>query len=89
VTYIRTASQYSYLKPWFLYGMALALLIYRSWKKTRTIEEDVLVLSAFLYLMSLIVFGNAADARLVFYTTTTLSIVIFISMKSMINWISK
>jgi hypothetical protein len=37
-------------------------------------------LSAIFYLAGLVLFGNAADARLPFYTTTALLLVTFISI---------
>jgi hypothetical protein len=45
-----------------------------------TADSLILFLSAILYFSGLVLLGNAADARLTFYTTTALLMFIFLSI---------
>lgn len=78
--YIIKASQIPVFKPWFLYLIAIAGFIYLIWIRALTAEYLTLFLSAIFYFSSLVIFGNAADARLPFYTTTALLMFIFLSI---------
>ncbi|MFZ3231125.1 MAG: hypothetical protein WA160_13035 [Pseudobdellovibrio sp.] len=68
--YIIGASQFSIFRPWFLYFVTFILFAFILTKKTFVIEQIVLFSSGVFYLGGLIIFGNAADARLLFYSTT-------------------
>lgn len=80
VTYIVHASELPFFKPWFLYLLAVVFLVYLVWTKALTAGHSTIFLSAVFYFGGLVVFGNAADARLLFYTTTALLMFTFISI---------
>jgi len=80
VSYIVHASALPFFKPWVLYILAIGSLVYLIWVKALTAGHSILFISAIFYLGGLVIFGNAADARLLFYTTTLLSMFTFISM---------
>jgi hypothetical protein len=80
VAYIFQASQLSFFKPWFLYLISIAAFIYMVLVRALTAGYLTIFISALLYFAGLVAFGNAADARLLFYTTTLLSLFIFISI---------
>ena len=79
-SYIDMFSQFFVFKPWFIYFLSIAAFIYMLRIKELTPEYFTLFMSAYFYFSGIVAFGNASDARLLFYTTTTLSIFIFISM---------
>lgn len=78
--YIIGASQFSIFRPWFLYFITCILFVFILVKKTFIVEQIVLFFSGMFYLGGLILFGNAADARLLFYTTTVFFIVTCFSL---------
>ena len=80
VSYIVQASQLTLFKPWFLYLTSIAAFIYMLLARVLSTEYLVIFLSAVFYFAGLVLFGNAADARLPFYTTTALSIFTIISI---------
>lgn len=80
VDYIIRASQLSFLKPWFLYLISIGFFVYLVLARALTASYLTIFLSAIFYFAGLVIFGNAADARLPFYTTTALSIFAFISI---------
>jgi hypothetical protein len=80
VAYIINASELPFLKVWFIYLLSIGSLIYLVGTRTLTAVHSTIFLSAFFYFGGLVIFGNAADARLLFYTTTALSMLIFITI---------
>jgi hypothetical protein len=70
VTYINQKSNWTIFRPWFLYLIAVAILIRLSYIGAATMAHGVMFLSGLFYFGGLVAFGNAADARLLFYTTT-------------------
>jgi hypothetical protein len=80
VTYIVHASKLPFFKPWFLYLMSIFYFIYMVWNRKITGDYLALFLSAYFYFAGLVLFGNAADARLVLYTSTVLLIFTFSSL---------
>jgi hypothetical protein len=80
VGYIVKASDFFFYKPWFLYLISIIAFVYMLRIRALTAPCLTLYLSATFYLSSLIMFGNAADARLTFYTTTVLIMFTFISI---------
>ena len=80
VDYIDNASKLPFFKPWFLYITSIVAFIYMVRTRGLATEHLILFLSAIMYFAGLVGFGNAADARLPFYTTTVLLMIIFISM---------
>jgi hypothetical protein len=80
VTYITKGSTSLLLKPWIIYLISFGCLLYMLKIKAMAGAHLTLFLSAVFYFGGLIIFGNAADARLLFYTTTALSIFTFISL---------
>ena len=78
VRYIIDSSSIFFLKPWFIYLVSLALFVYGVVARLIGLEMVTLGMSGFLYFMSLVGFGNAADARLPFYTNVIAIISIFI-----------
>ncbi len=79
VSYIIQASKLTFFKPWFLYLLSVGSVIYMIQARAITLEIAVILLSAILYFIGLVLFGNAADARLPFYTTTALFMLTFFS----------
>lgn len=79
VDFIVKYSEFFMLKPWFLYILGLLFVGYLILIKKMNIEISVLLLSALFYLGGLIVFGNAADARLPFYTNIIFIVIIILS----------
>jgi hypothetical protein len=80
VTYIINASELPFLKTWFIYLLSIISLIYLISTRTLTVGHSVIFLSAIFYFGGLVIFGNAGDARLLFYTTTALLMLVFISI---------
>ena len=74
VGYIYHSSRFPLFKPWFLYLFSIVLFVYSILTGRLTIEYSTIYFSGFFYLTGTILFGNAADARLPFYTTTAISI---------------
>lgn len=79
VSYVVESSRIVLLRPWFIYMLAIGALFYMYQVRALTVCSLALFLSGVFYFGGLVVFGNAADARLLFYTTTTLSIFVFIA----------
>jgi hypothetical protein len=67
--YIVVSSNFTVTRPYFIYSFCFFVFIWRLFALKKN-SDFYLLLSALLYLGSLIVFGNAADARLPFFTTT-------------------
>lgn len=80
VAYIIHASHLPFFKPWFLYLISIGVFIYMVWMRALTAVFLTIFLSAIFYFAGLVAFGGAADARLLFYTTTALSMFTFISI---------
>lgn len=80
VAYIGNASQWAFFKPWFLYLASIVAFIYLIWIRALTASYLTLFLSALFYFAGLVLFGNAADARLPFYATTAFLMVTGISV---------
>jgi hypothetical protein len=72
VAYIVHASQLPFFKPWFLYIISIGVFIYMVRIRALTAGLLTIFLSAIFYFAGLVAFGNAADARLPFYSTTAL-----------------
>ena len=80
VGYIVKASDLFFYKPWFLYLISIIAFVYMLRIRALTAPYLTLYLSSIFYFSGLIMFGNAADARLPFYTTTVLALFTFISI---------
>jgi hypothetical protein len=80
VAYIVKASNLPFYKPWFLYLISIGAFIYMLRVRALTASYLTIFLSAGFYFAGLVAFGNAADARLLFYTTTALSMFTFIAV---------
>lgn len=65
--YIISASRWFFLRPWFVYSITAIALIYALSRRRVEAGQAVLWLSTALYASGLFMFGNAADARLLFY----------------------
>jgi hypothetical protein len=78
VSYIVKFSKLHFLRPWFLYIVSIGCFIYLIIRKKLTLELFAIVFSGIFYFAGLVAFGNAADARLLFYTTTALFMFSFI-----------
>ncbi|MBI2448541.1 hypothetical protein HYV44_03240 [Candidatus Microgenomates bacterium] len=79
VGYIIKASNWLFFRPWFLYFLSIIAFVYMLRVRALKADLSALFLSGLFYLASLILFGNAADARLPFYTTTALLILTFVA----------
>lgn len=80
VSYIVSASSLPFFKPWFLYILSIASFVYMIRIRALTAGHLIIFMSAIFYFASLVLFGNAADARLPFYTTTAILVFVFISI---------
>ncbi len=80
VAYVVRACHWTVLKPWFIYVIAWLLLVPVIACGVMSIELFVLHSSAMLYLAGLIMYGNAADARLLFYSTTAMMLACCVSV---------
>jgi len=78
--YIENASQFYFLKPWFIYVLSVIALMYMATIKKLTLGYVAIYTSAAFYFLGLIGFGNAADARLLFYTTSILTMFSFVAI---------
>ncbi|WP_339493559.1 hypothetical protein [Pseudomonas sp. RA_105y_Pfl2_P56] len=81
VQYIVDASELFVFKPWLLYLVSMLLFLLLLIQKRLNVEIIVVYFSAGFYFFGLALFGNAADARLLFYTNTmsVLGIVLLLS----------
>lgn len=70
VQYIQDKSQLVIFKPWILYLVSILLFLWLALIRKLNVEIVVVYLSAGFYFAGLALFGNAADARLLFYTNT-------------------
>lgn len=80
VAYIVRACEWPVMRPWFIYTIAWLLLVPVIACNRMSIELGVLHSSAMLYVAGLVMFGNAADARLLFYATTATMLAGFLSL---------
>lgn len=79
VAYIFNASRWLVYRPWFIYAVATAALALAMWRRRSSGEVVVLYAAGACYLASLVAMGNAADARLPFFTTSALLVVLAVS----------
>jgi hypothetical protein len=75
--YIIGGSSFFFVKPWFIYLISVGSFVWLYRNKKLKPEYLALYISGLFYFGSFVLFGNAADARLLFYTTTTSSLIIF------------
>ncbi len=80
VTYIIKASNWFFFRPWFIYLISILAFIYMIRIKALAVSYLTMFLSAILYFVGLIMTGNAADARLLFYSTTVFLVFVFITI---------
>lgn len=76
VNYMTQKSSWMIFRPWFIYLLALAAFVGLLVKRAATPAHTAVFLSGVFYFGGLVMFGNAADARLLFYTTTVASLLI-------------
>jgi hypothetical protein len=79
LSYIIGSSSFFFVKPWFIYLISIGSFVWLCRNKKLKPEYLAIYISGFFYFGSYILFGNAADARLLFYTTTTSSLIILVS----------
>ena len=79
LSYIIETSSMFFVKPWFIYILSIGSFGWLYRRKKLKPEYLTLYLSGIFYFSSFVLFGNAADARLLFYTTTTSALIIFIT----------
>jgi hypothetical protein len=80
VSYITGFDKIGYLKPWIIYILAL-LAYFKMYSKNLHKKEDLILgTSSLLYFFSQVMIGNAADARLLFYSNTVMIIILFVSL---------
>jgi maltodextrin utilization protein YvdJ len=71
------ADQAFFVNLWFIYLISVGSFVWLYRNKKLKPEYLALYISGLFYFGSFVLFGNAADARLLFYTTTTSSLIIF------------
>ncbi len=79
LSYIIGSSSLFFMKTWFIYLISLGSFVWLYRNKKLKSEYLALYISGLFYFGSFILFGNAADARLLFYTTTAFSLIIFVT----------
>jgi len=85
-TYIVAASNLFFFRPWFIYILAIVSLIFVSYRQRRIdIGHLTLFVSGVFYAVGLFLFGNAADARLFFYTNFV-NLIIFMMIVQRHPW---
>lgn len=85
VDYLVTQSNAFYVRPWFIYGLALASLALLAASGGVPSGLWMLCVSAIFYFGGLVLFGNAADARLLFYTNTVMLLLTFVAIARVIQ----
>ena len=80
IFFIKGTSHIPFLRPWFIYTISFIAFIYMFWIKRLTLDYLVIFSSAIFYFVSLVMTGNAADARLPFYATSVFLILVFVSI---------
>ena len=80
ISYILSASQMLIFRPWFFHLLNLVFLIFLLFKKRLSVEYACLYLSGAFYMAGIILFGNAADARLIFYSNSISVLLLFLSI---------
>lgn len=85
--YVGNVSHIHIVKPWFIYLLSIFSFFYLLRIKALSTVNFTIFMSGCFYFGGLVMFGNAADARLLFYTTTTLSIFTFVSVLEIMKWI--
>lgn len=85
VEYIYKVSKIFIVRPWFLQLVSLAFIIYLLFTQKSDYFIFIMYTSALFYSLSLIIFGNATDSRLMFFTNTINTIVIFIAINFIIQ----
>jgi hypothetical protein len=85
VSYIVRTSHWTIVRPWFIYLVASLAFVALLLARAMTAPLLALYMSALMYLAGIVMFGNAADARLLLYTTTTLAMLAYISIISIFN----
>lgn len=85
VGYIIKASNLLFFRPWFIYLISISIFIYMFCIRKLTAEYLTIFFSSFLYFAGLVMTGNAADARLLFYSTTAFLIFTFVSIIELIK----
>lgn len=85
-SYIESASTLFFFRPWFIYILAIVSLIFISYRQRR-IEPGYLTIfvSGIFYAFGIFLFGNAADARLLFYTNFV-NLIIFMIIIQIQPW---
>ncbi|PZF78611.1 hypothetical protein DK847_02045 [Aestuariivirga litoralis] len=79
VAHVFSASSWLVYRPWFIYAVATAALALAMWRRRSSGEVVVLYAAGASYFASLVAMGNAADARLPFFTTSALLVVLVVS----------
>ena len=80
VSYISNFSIIPFFKPWFLYLASIFAAIYMFRIKAFSAYYFSIYVSAILYFGGSVAMGNAADGRLLFYTTTAITIFTFVAI---------
>jgi hypothetical protein len=76
VAYLTQKASWTIFRAWFIYLLALAACVGLAWRRAVSPAHAAVFLSGLFYFGGLVAFGNAADARLLFYTTTVACLLI-------------
>ncbi len=68
IYYVVFVSDYLYLRPWLFFVLSFPAMAFLASRRTLRLEHLVLFSSSMLYALGIFLFGNAADARLLFYS---------------------
>lgn len=86
VKYIFNSSKFFIFRPWFLQIISFICIIYLLYTRKGDYILFGMYTSALFYSLSLIVFGNAADARLMFFTNLVNALIILLTINFIINY---
>lgn len=87
--YIVKASDLLIFRPWVVYLLASLSYIYLIVINFNVWKTSLLFMSGFFYFAGSVFFGNAADARLLFFSTTCFDIIFFISICELLRRFKK
>lgn len=84
--YILKASKLFFFRPWFFFLLSFPAVIYLARKSAQPLPPMVLFSSSMLYSAGLFLFGNAADARLLFYSSALNLLLVGVAL---LTWFSR
>lgn len=85
INYINKSSEILIIKPWFILILSTILLFLYYFRISKNKYYITIYLSGLLYFIGVCLFGNASDARLLFYSNTTFILIIVLVLISFVQ----